>query len=498
MFITSIFILLFTIAYMLINFKKKLSYVIVFYLISISMMMLISTIYTTKTSIYRFPMKLDYKLYLLLSDIPIKLTLISRIYNLSFGLFMCSAIIGAREVLNLNYKKVLLLLLPILYFLLYNDPATTKNIHIALNISEPTEIVALKYFVTVSKTLNIIILTFYFIFPLIYVVLYFKQTKNILKRRYIISFGICIFLIELYVYLIFVNSVLKNIFFTNVNPAKLPISSTIVSAYIVAPIAFLICIIAIAAILIYNKPFGAFDIKIIRKRDISKNTKLLNKNLSMNLHIYKNAFWGAQQQFELIKKAINANDLNGLSEYADTGINIIRKQLTALEKTVEMLKYDNYVLEVIDIIECINEAILKIGVQSDVTYSKNFAEQSIIIMGNRDSLIEVFYNLFINSIESFDSNSNQKNCITINVASENQLCMIEIMDNGYGISKNNLRNIFKPFFSTKPRKKSSGIGLSYVESVIKSHHGEIAVVSEVGKYTSFQISLPIINRKDVV
>ncbi|MFH1335937.1 MAG: ATP-binding protein [Candidatus Zixiibacteriota bacterium] len=68
--------------------------------------------------------------------------------------------------------------------------------------------------------------------------------------------------------------------------------------------------------------------------------------------------------------------------------------------------------------------------------------------------------------------------------------IIRITDSGVGISKENLSTIFQPYFSTK--EKGTGIGLSIAYRIISDHKGKIEVESEVGKGTTFIITLPII------
>jgi two-component system NtrC family sensor kinase len=66
---------------------------------------------------------------------------------------------------------------------------------------------------------------------------------------------------------------------------------------------------------------------------------------------------------------------------------------------------------------------------------------------------------------------------------------IEINDSGIGIPAEAIRRLFDPFFTTKKDKKSVGLGLSVVQGIVKSHHGEIDVQSEPGN-TTFTITLP--------
>ncbi len=74
----------------------------------------------------------------------------------------------------------------------------------------------------------------------------------------------------------------------------------------------------------------------------------------------------------------------------------------------------------------------------------------------------------------------------------NYLCL-RIRDTGHGMSRDVKARIFEPFFTTKGRDKGTGMGLSVVHGIVKSHGGAITVQSEPGKGSSFEIFLPRID-----
>jgi two-component system NtrC family sensor kinase len=69
--------------------------------------------------------------------------------------------------------------------------------------------------------------------------------------------------------------------------------------------------------------------------------------------------------------------------------------------------------------------------------------------------------------------------------------IIEIIDNGTGISKVDLPHIFEPFYSTKRDTNGIGLGLSIVHGIVENHKGRIEVKSEPGQGTTIEIILPI-------
>lgn len=72
---------------------------------------------------------------------------------------------------------------------------------------------------------------------------------------------------------------------------------------------------------------------------------------------------------------------------------------------------------------------------------------------------------------------------------------IEIIDNGTGISPDDIPHIFEPFFTTKRNGTGIGLGLSIVHGIVQSHNGKIDIKSEPGKGTTLSITLPLVNNE---
>jgi len=109
---------------------------------------------------------------------------------------------------------------------------------------------------------------------------------------------------------------------------------------------------------------------------------------------------------------------------------------------------------------------------------------------NSQQLEQVFINIIINAAQSIE----KKGIITIKTYLKNSVVIVEIADNGSGISKADVGQIFNPFFTTKDVGKGTGLGLSIVYRIIEDHGGKIEVESQIGKGTKFIISLPTNNK----
>jgi len=107
---------------------------------------------------------------------------------------------------------------------------------------------------------------------------------------------------------------------------------------------------------------------------------------------------------------------------------------------------------------------------------------------------DLIENTVINLIENAIKYSNESVVISINCSLENKHILLKVKDNGLGIPKNHLKNIFHLFTrgSMKDYKqiKGFGIGLYYVQKVVKAHQGKVSVNSEVGMGSEFVIDIP--------
>ncbi len=77
-----------------------------------------------------------------------------------------------------------------------------------------------------------------------------------------------------------------------------------------------------------------------------------------------------------------------------------------------------------------------------------------------------------------------------------QSAHIIISDTGPGISAEDIKDIYEPFFTTKPVGKGTGLGLSVCHSLVEEHKGEIEVESSLGSGTTFTIILPFYDESE--
>lgn len=115
------------------------------------------------------------------------------------------------------------------------------------------------------------------------------------------------------------------------------------------------------------------------------------------------------------------------------------------------------------------------------------------VNGIYTELYRAFYNIIINAIEAIEDSGKIDVTIGVERTTNNgakRRLLIQVKDNGEGITEENQTKIFNEHFSTKSKKQESGLGLGIVREVIESHGGQIDVASKVNVGTEFKIYLP--------
>ena len=103
-------------------------------------------------------------------------------------------------------------------------------------------------------------------------------------------------------------------------------------------------------------------------------------------------------------------------------------------------------------------------------------------------LNQVFMNLLVNAAQAIEERGN----ITIRTGRQgDKEVWVEVADTGKGIAPENLNRVFEPFFTTKAVGQGTGLGLSLSYGIVVKHQGRIAVASEVGKGSTFRLTIPI-------
>jgi len=102
---------------------------------------------------------------------------------------------------------------------------------------------------------------------------------------------------------------------------------------------------------------------------------------------------------------------------------------------------------------------------------------------------QVILALVMNAIDAMPHGGNL--WLQTRLSSGSDQVLIEVRDDGTGIPPEILANIFEPFLTTKETGRGVGLGLAVSRSIVERHGGQIYVQSELGKGTTFVVTLPV-------
>lgn len=132
----------------------------------------------------------------------------------------------------------------------------------------------------------------------------------------------------------------------------------------------------------------------------------------------------------------------------------------------------------------------------NIDIKTDFSQDDILVDVDRNQLEQVLFNLVQNSIQAMPKGGNitlrTYKTIIEDFSKDKPACIIEIVDSGEGISKENLERLFEPFFTTKRDKKGTGLGLSMSRMILQNHQGLLRVESKLNKGTTVRVILPIV------
>lgn len=233
----------------------------------------------------------------------------------------------------------------------------------------------------------------------------------------------------------------------------------------------------------------------IRMKDIVLETKkmiALGDFASGIAHEIRNPLTPVKGLLQIIK-----SNLKGKSDSFDKYMGVIFGEIDKIDSKIQSLSkfaektdyqkgekaLSNIVLEAEKLLEA--EKCFK---ENRVFVYNSFLHDDDVVHVNNDRMIEAIFNIIKNSAESFKSNSGRENRIDIKTFNERDKLVLEIKDNGRGMSKKVFRNAINPFYTTKEGNSGMGLGLPIAYKIINDHNATLMLSSDEGIGTIIRIS----------
>jgi PAS domain S-box-containing protein len=147
-------------------------------------------------------------------------------------------------------------------------------------------------------------------------------------------------------------------------------------------------------------------------------------------------------------------------------------------------------LEVVPVSELVDQTLKKFAPPASVEVTLDIPADLPKLYVDPRQIMQVFGNLIVNAFQAMSSAGGK---LTVSAVLQNSMVRVDISDTGIGIPPENMHKIYDPLFTTKA--KGIGLGLALSKKLIEANRASIEIESEVGKGSTFTITLPVYENK---
>jgi len=254
-----------------------------------------------------------------------------------------------------------------------------------------------------------------------------------------------------------------------------------------------------------GKPIGTFGIskditeerRLIRQVIQSKKLAAIGEAVTGIQHAIKNMLNALKGGSYLVRKGIEKDNKQRLEEgwgMVEEGIERMTSLSLSLLNYAKEWKPEYDEVDLSYMVPKVHEVVVQSAADKGVEVTFRVPKGPSLVQCDRKLVHMAVMDIISNAIDAcvwkdYEPGETPRIAMSVHSSKSGNLYNIEIRDNGCGMTKEILKNIFTPFFSTK-KQWGTGLGLALTSRVIDIHGGTIDVESEPGKGTMFRIVLP--------
>jgi two-component system phosphate regulon sensor histidine kinase PhoR len=251
---------------------------------------------------------------------------------------------------------------------------------------------------------------------------------------------------------------------------------------------FLVGITIVSFVLLYRN--------VVKQRRLAE---LKNEFISNITHELKTPIATVGVAIEALKNFNAMHDPQRTKEYLDISQNELQRLSLLVDKVLKLSMFEKNEMELkkeqFDYRQLVEEVMNSMKLQFEKYHAKvnlHTEGENFIVEADKLHITSVVYNLLDNALKY----SKENPVIDVQLTATPESIGLSVSDNGIGIEPAYKEKIFDKFFRVptgdKHNIKGYGLGLSYVAEVIKRHHGNIQVESELGKGSTFTARFPFV------
>jgi two-component system sporulation sensor kinase B len=235
---------------------------------------------------------------------------------------------------------------------------------------------------------------------------------------------------------------------------------------------------------------GALGVRIrIDNHMLNQTMRAMTSGTSIINHTIKNEITKINYLTDKVKSTKDDEQkeeaIEAIFQATDHMLNMVK----SIRQKTEDFELQNEPIDLIILLESALSMVIPLPKELSITITKSYNYENYLICDPLH-VKEVFINVMQNAIESINERHPRGGILRIVTKANRSSIYVTFEDNGKGISKKNLSRVKEPFFTTKNKLTSHGLGLSYCFNVMQKHNGMLGVESQEAKGTKVRLVFP--------
>lgn len=222
-----------------------------------------------------------------------------------------------------------------------------------------------------------------------------------------------------------------------------------------------------------------------RKENEVQKLELVGTLAASTAHEIRNPLTGVKGLMQLLSEKYTDKEDRYYFEVINTELNRINEIVSEFLILGKPTAQTTNGVNIVETLKELKPLIISEGNLFNVDFTWTLPAEPVMVQCVKDQLKQVILNITKNAFESIEGSGT----LEINLISFENTCKLKIIDNGKGISKEDLEKLFRPFYTSKDT--GTGLGLVVCKRIINSFGGSIQIFSQESIGTTVEITLPI-------
>ena len=328
----------------------------------------------------------------------------------------------------------------------------------------------------------------YLLWPVLYLLYVWHRGRTTFLAHYLLHLAVPFLILNISFFTLFFTGifrpscedVLQNGFWRFSMPTRMPVFHSTV-----LPIVSFIVLVTMFIPLM--RLHADYALNFFKSRGIRRNLDALYSNVRNVMHSEKNLLFSIRI---LAQDALDQEDITIKEEKLNKIIDICNESMDNLAQTLNNAHEMSVSTMRNDFIQAVETAISQVQIPPNVRIVRSFPSETLLLFFDLYHMTHAISNVLSNSLDALDAAKPESPEIRLDIFTSRSWVYFSVWDNGCGIPPKILHKVEQPYVSTKKKKNSWGIGLSYVFNVIRAHYGQMHISSKQNEYTQVEILLP--------